>query len=267
MDDAGFTLRLEKPAGRIIALYGAYNELLLALGCGESIAARTTADADIPELAGKPVIGTHMRPNQELIVAQKPDCVLQLSGRGEAALQADALRALGIPVLSFALNSFEDMFSVTERLGRLTGREARAGELAREWRATLAAVASRHAGRPRLRLFCEARYPNLLAAGSASIVHEIMAVAGGENIVTEKKKLVRFSEEALIAADPDAYIIQKGPMNPAPQPLAQRAHYRNLHAARSGRVLIVDETAFARPGPRAVRAADELERWLHQRKD
>ena len=31
VDDTGVTLTLDKPAERIIALYGAYNELLLAL--------------------------------------------------------------------------------------------------------------------------------------------------------------------------------------------------------------------------------------------
>ena len=54
-------------------------------------------------------------------------------------------------------------------------------------------------------------------------------------------KLVRFSEEALIAADPDVYLIQKGPMNPAPTPLAERDHYKGLRAVREGRVLVVDD--------------------------
>jgi ABC-type Fe3+-hydroxamate transport system, periplasmic component len=65
--------------------------------------------------------------------------------------------------------------------------------------------------------------------------------------VSDGKKLVRYSEESLIAADPDAYIIQKGPMNPEPTPLAERDHYRDLRAQRAGRVLIVDEERFARP--------------------
>ena len=83
-------------------------------------------------------------------------------------------------------------------------------------------------------------------------------------MVSDSKKLVRYSEEALIAADPDAYIIQKGPMNPEPTPLAGRDHYRDLRAQRAGRVLIVDEDRFARPGPRALDAAEELDIWLHR---
>lgn len=263
VDDTGVTLTLDKPAERIIALYGAYNELLLALDARDLLVARTVADAHLPELAGLPAIGTHMRPNAELIVAQKPDLVLQLAGRREALLQTEALRKLGINVLTFEMDSFDKMFDVLEKLGRLTGREQKAAGLIRDWRVRLATLRARHAGEKPVRVFYEVRYPNLLAAGQGSIVNEIIAVAGGENVVADDKKLVRFNEEALILADPDAYLIQKGPMNPDPQPLSERAHYRDLRAVRTGRVLVVDEDRFARPGPRAVEAAEELERWLH----
>ncbi|MEE0815498.1 MAG: ABC transporter substrate-binding protein, partial [Desulfovibrio fairfieldensis] len=227
------------------------------------LVARTVADAHLPELAGLPAIGTHMRPNAELIVAQKPDLVLQLAGRREALLQTEALRKLGINVLTFEMDSFDKMFDVLEKLGRLTGREQKAAGLIRDWRARLATLRARHAGEKPVRVFYEVRYPNLLAAGQGSIVNEIIAVAGGENVVADDKKLVRFNEEALILADPDAYLTQKGPMNPDPQPLSERAHYRDLRAVRTGRVLVVDEDRFARPGPRAVEAAEELELWLH----
>ena len=263
VDDTGVTLTLDKPATRIIALYGAYNELLLALDARDLLVARTVADAHLPELAGLPAIGTHMRPNAELIVAQKPDLVLQLAGRREALLQTEALRKLGINVLTIEMDSFDKMFDVLEKLGRLTGREQKAAGLIRDWRVRLATLRARHAGEKPVRVFYEVRYPNLLAAGQGSIVNEIIAVAGGENVVTDDKKLVRFNEEALILADPDVYLIQKGPMNPDPQTLPERAHYRELRAVRTGRVLMVDEDRFARPGPRAVDAAEELERWLH----
>lgn len=149
------------------------------------------------------------------------------------------------------------------KIGLLTGREQKAAALIKDWRARLAALKARYAGQKPVRVFYEVRYPNLLAAGKVSIVNEIIACAGGENVVGEEKKLVRFNEEALIQADPDVYLLQKGPMNPDPESLERRPHYKELRAARTGRVLVVDEDRFARPGPRAVDAAEELARWLH----
>lgn len=262
-DHTGHVLRLEHPARRIIALYGAYNELLLALGAGDRIVARTAADAALPELAALPAIGTHMRPNAELVLTQKPDLVLQMSGREEAQVFTENLRSLGLPVLTFQMDSFADMLAVTQALGRLTGLEDRAAALVRGWRARLEALRRSTAGRAPLRVFYEVRYPNLLGAGQKGITNEIIACAGGENVLHEAKKLVRCNEETLIAADPDVYLVQRGPMNPDPEPPARRPHFAGLRAVREGRVLLVDEARYARPGPRAVDAAEELAHWLH----
>ncbi|MDR2054862.1 MAG: ABC transporter substrate-binding protein [Desulfovibrio sp.] len=261
-DDLGRAATLDGPAQRVIALYGAFSELILALEAGHCLAARTAADGDLPELEALPVIGTHMRPNPELIVALRPDMVLQLAGRQEAQIQTEALRALGLNVLTFTLESFEDIFRVTEKLGLLLDRRPQAGERVRDWKARLAALGKCRRGRAPVRVFYEVRYPNLLAAGGKGIVQEIIAAAGGENVVREPKKLVRYSEEALIQAGPEVYIIQQGPMNPAAPPPRLRPHYRDLAAVRAGCVLYVDEKRFARPGPRAVAAAEELARRL-----
>ncbi|MDR2573041.1 MAG: ABC transporter substrate-binding protein [Desulfovibrio sp.] len=261
-DDLGRSVTLGGPAKRVIALYGAFNELVLALDAGHCLAARTAADGDLPELSGLPVIGTHMRPNPELIVARQPDVILQLAGRQEAQAQTDALLALGFNVLTFAMDSFGDVFHVTETLGILLDRAEQAGSLIRDWKSRLAALRSASAGRRPVRVFYEARYPNLLAAGGKGIVQDVIVAAGGENVVREPKKLVRYSEEALIEADPEVYIIQQGPMNPAAAPPQERPHYKTLTAVRAGRVIYVEEKRFARPGPHAVTAAEELARRL-----
>ena len=263
-DDTGTTLTINQPARRVIALYGAFNEIFLALGAGDLLVARTAADGNLPELAALPAIGTHMRPNAELVLAQRPDVVVQLEGRSEAQTQTENLRSLGLNVLTFEVNSFERLFEVTQLLGQLVGREQAATALVNGWKGRLQALRSSSAGKPGPRIFYEVRYPNLLAAGRGGISSEILALAGGENVVTDSKKLVRFSEEALIAADPDVYLIQQGPMNPAPTPLDERDHYKGLRVVREGRVLVVDEDRFARPGPRALDAAEELAGWLRR---
>ncbi len=242
---------------------------MLALDAGGAIVARTVADADIPQLATLPAIGTHMRPNHELVVAHKPDLVLQLTGRKEAQDQTESLRQLGIPVLCFAMQSFDDLFRVTRLLGEATGREDKAQQVIEGWLQRLKAVTQRPAlaqkaghTAARTSVFYEVRYPNLLAAGRNSIVNDIITMAGGSNVVTADKKLVRFSEESLLAANPQAYIVQKGPMNPEPQDVASRPHFAGLEAVKRGHILLVDEATFARPGPRAIDATEQLARWL-----
>ncbi len=261
-DDAGQVITLAAPARRIVPLYSALGEMLLAMGCGPKIVARTAADTSLPQ--DLPSIGTHMRPNLELVAALKPDLAVQMEGREEAAQTALELGRLGIPVARFRVGSFAELFSCIERLGVLTGEETAAAALTRDMRRRLDETARKTAalGR-RPTVFFEVRYPNLLGAGGENMVNDIIAAAGGRNCLDGyAQKLVRLNEETLAALNPDIYVLQKGAMNKNPVPPAERPHFRTLRAVRDGAVLEVSEDEFSRPGPRSVDAVERLARFL-----
>lgn len=254
---------LQQPAQRIVPLYGTFSALVSALGAEERLVARTSADRDSPRMASLPVVGTHMAPNIEMIASLRPDIVIHLVGRKDAAIQSDTLRGMGFPVLDLNVSSFDDLFRVTRLLGQVLNKNTEAEALCAQWQARLDAVRASLAGLAPVRVFYEVRYPNLLAAGRDSIVNDIIEHAGGVNVVSQDRKLVRFNEEALVVAAPDAYILQHGPMNTMPEPPERRPHFQSLKAVRQGRVLWVEEDRFARPGPASIDAVEELARWLH----
>lgn len=256
-DDRGVEILLDAPAARIVPLYGAFGEILADLGREEAVAARTAADDFPPAIASKPSIGTHLRPNAELILGLSPDLVVQLGGRPEALEAVRFLEERGLTVAVFDLENFGQLFSVMERLGVLTGSGERAAERAAAMRAELAAIGAAPAG-PQPRIFFEARYPNLLAAGQGSMVAEIMAAAGSRNCVEAPDKLVRLGEEEVLRLAPDIYLMQQGPMNPSPVPLAERPLFRTLPCLGTGQVFTVDQALFSRPGPRSIEAVRQL---------
>ncbi len=266
-DDWGESVSLPGPAKRIISLYGAFNEILAGMGLEKRIVARTKAD-ELPGLLGKPGIGTHMRPNVEMVLGLCPDVVLQIGGRSEALSAVRQIKAHGIPVVVFNPVTLDELFSVIVRIGRLTQEQEKALDLIERMKARLDAVRSRlhgvfSEGAPRPSVFFEVRYPNLLGAGQGSIVNDVIARAGGVNCVGSDKKIVRLSEEALLGLNPDAYVVQTGPMNVNPLPPCERPLFTSLRAVRTARVLEVDEKEFSRPGPRIVQAVEELARFLH----
>lgn len=262
-DDAGREVRLPAPARRVIALSGALNEIVAALGREDALIARTEADREPPSILGKPAIGTHLRPNLELVAGLAPDLVIQLAGRSDSLEPVEALSRLGIPVAVFRVASFEALFGVTQRLGELLGAEAEAKALTASLTARLDRVQAAVAALPRPRVLFEVRYPNLLLAGRGSIVSEVVARAGGENCLASTDALVRASEEEVVRLNPEVYLMQRGPMNPDPVPLADRPQYRDLAAIKSNRVFVVDEQRYSRPGPRLVDAVEELAGLLH----
>jgi len=198
VDDAGQEIVLDRPAVRVIALYGAFNEILDGLGKADVIVARTNADTIPTRIATLPVIGTHMRPNIEAVLAQKPDLVLQMAGRKEASLPVDALRKRGLRVAVFRAASFAELFSVIRRVGVLTGSEAQADDMVRGMEARLATLDAKVAAtQQRPRVFYEVRSPNMLGAGRTGLVAEIIRRAGGVNCVEERVKFARLSEEEI----------------------------------------------------------------------
>jgi iron complex transport system substrate-binding protein len=264
IDDLGQVIELPRPAVRVIALYGAFNEILDSLDRAEAIVARTNADKLPASITRLPVIGTHLRPNIEAVLAQRPDLVLQLAGRKEASLPVEALKKRGLRVAVFRASTFAELFSVIRRVGVLTGAEAQAEDMVRGMEARLSALDGKISGTPeRPRVFFEVRSPNMLAAGQTGLVAEIIRRAGGVNCVEEKAKFARLSEEEVIRLAPQAYLIQRGPMNPAPLPLGSRPRLRAIPAAQNGRAWFVDEQKYSRPGPRNVAAAEELALLLH----
>jgi len=255
-------VRLPAPARRIVPLYGGLTDILLALGLEGRIVARTAAD-HAPALADVPSVGTHMRPNLELLTGLGPDLVLQMGGRKEAMAPLEMAERLGMATAFFQARDFPSLFETIRRIGALAGAESEARGLTAAMQRRLEVVARKVAGLSRPRVFFEVRYPNLLAAGRASMVAAVIEAAGGGNCLTNEDKLVRLNEEALLELAPDVCLVQRGPMNPAPVPLGERDHFGSLGCVVGGRVAIVDERLYSRPGPGSVEAVEELAALLH----
>ncbi len=268
VDDFNQTISLEKPAKRIIPLYGAFTEMLFAIGSGAEVIARTQADEHPEGIRELPSVGTHMKPNVEMIIGLKPDLVIQSASRHEANPEMDRLRQAGCPVAVFAPKSFEDIFSVMLRLGALAGRVEQAEATVAQLKKRLENVKMKLADvRKRPRVFYEVRSEPLTGAGRGSIVQEILLAAGAENILENNKAIVHYSFEALLAGDPDGYIVQRGPMNRNPLDPSRRSHFERLRSVKEGKIFFVDELLFSRPGPRCVDAVEELAAALHPDKE
>lgn len=264
VDDAGQTVRLEAPARRVIPLYGAFAEMLYAIGAGSTVVGRTQADIFPADITRVPSVGTHMRPNAEMIIGLKPDLVVQSASRRSNIPEMARLAEAGIPVVVFAPKDFDGVFAAMERLGVLTGSAENARSVIGELRRRLDAVRNRcHSVLEKPRLVFEIRADPLAVAGRGGMPNAVMEAVGAINAVALPDPIVQMSVENLLALDPDGYIVQRGPMNLSPAPPKERPHFHVLRAVRSGHVFMVDEALYSRPGPRAVEAVEDLARRLY----
>ena len=253
VDDAGDTVRLQRPARRIVSLIPATTELLFAIGAGSSLVGRTRYCDYPPAAKAVPDLGDGIKPSIEAVLSQRPDLVI-LYNSGQNAAVAGRLRELAIPALRVNTDALSDVDRVARILGAVTGHQHGADSVAAAFDTALAAATRPARGRrPKILLLVWEQPP--MTIGRGSYLHELVERAGGENLfadVTASSGVV--SIEAVAARNPDLiFTTTTGPAS-----FATRPEWQVVPAIRERRFLRVSGSEFNQPSPRAPAAIREL---------
>jgi iron complex transport system substrate-binding protein len=189
-----------------------------------------------------------------MIKALRPKLIIAGSRRAFPKGLQDAVKA---KVFFYDPRSLEEILEKIRNLGEILGRRKEAMALTSRLEARLSLV------RPlpcRPRVVYEISQRPLKVAGQKSIVSAIIQAAGGENVITVKRKHVLISPEEILSLAPDIYVYQVGPMNKNPVPPGKRAYFSALRS----KVIRVNEFEFARPGINAFSAVVQLNRILEE---
>lgn len=272
VDDAGRTIRLDRPARRIISLLPAGTETLFALGAGDLVVGRTRYDTD-PAVQHLPSVGGGLDPSLEALVALRPDLVVAWEPAGGGSRLSVRLGEMGIPVFSIQTRDTADIMQNMESLGRLTGRTAAADSVAGAVRAELDAVRASVPPGPRPNVLFVVSVDPPMTAGTGNFLAELIGVAGGDplDVSADAPGLSpQVSLEELVRRDPDVVIL---PVSDDPSMTAERLArlpgWRELSAVRAGRVAEVPADLVNRPGPKIGEMArvlrDAIARAAEQR--
>jgi len=256
LDDTGRLVRLAEPARRIVALAPHLSELLFDAGAGAALVG-TPAFSDYPE-AAKTIsrIGDARALDLERIVALRPDLVVAWAS-GSPKRQVERLGALGLPVFYSETPDLDAIAGTLERLGRLAGTAAAAGQRAQRFRRDLAELRAQHAGRASLRVFYQVAAQPLVTVSTRHVIADALAVCGARSIFAAHRDwLPRPSREAVLLADPDAIVVAAADDREAR--LAQWRHWDALRAVAAGRLYIVDPSTLHRATPRILEGVAKL---------
>jgi iron complex transport system substrate-binding protein len=258
---------------RIVSTSPSVTEMLYALGLGDRVAGVTTFCHYPPEAARKPKIGNYLNPSLEAIIALRPDLVI---AETTGVRRSEPLLSLQLKVLEVDDATLAGVFESIRKIGRACGVPARAEALCRDIQASLDAIRARtvRLGRRRA-VFIVGRAPgrieDLIAAGRASHLNELIEIAGGDNIFRDSPaSYAKITLEELLARNPEV-IVDMGEMaeTVGVTEAGKRAvvalwgRYPMLAAVRRQAVFAVASDIFVVPGPRVVDAAREFARMLH----
>jgi len=261
-DDVGRTVEFAAPPKRIISCYGGFTEIVFFLGRGDRLVGVTRACKHPPAAAKIERIGTHLDPSTEKVVALRPDLLLATVG-STAKERFLGFERFGIKVLLFTPKTLEDVFSVMDRLSRVLMAEEKAIAAIAQLRRRVEVVRRAVKDRPRVRVFSEASVRPLVASGKSGVTDDVISLAGGENVITAPRKILKVGFEEIVAEDPDVYLIEVGPMNRYHADPSLRKRSQMLRAFRHNRAYEIDHYYIKRAGPRLVDGLEKLARRFH----
>jgi iron complex transport system substrate-binding protein len=265
-DMLGREVTLPAPPSRIVSLVPSVTEIVFALGGDARLVGRTDY-CDFPAAArSKPTVGGMVNPSLETLVALKPDLVVATDegNREETFLQ---LRRLGIPTYLVHADRIAEMLDLIARVGALTGREAAVPALSADIQRKIDAVRRAVAPYPRPRVLYVLWPEPLIVPGRASMLTELIELAGGESITArEGEAYPRFSLEAAVARAPEVIILADHSSGASTAGHASPERWQRLTsvpAVKAGRVRSVDLSVLHRYGPRVPEGLETLARIIH----
>ena len=258
-------------ATRVVSLVPAVTEMLYLLGAGPRVVGVSSFDRFPPEIEKVPKVGALLDPNLDRILSLEPDLVVLYHSQTDLQTQ---LKRASVPFYSYRHAGLADVTETLRSVGERIGRKAEGDRLAADIESKLAALRQRFAAgaRPRtLVVFGRERFAlrGIYASGGRGFIHDMLTVAGGENIFADvQREAVQATTELILTRRPDVIIELRADPMTADEEGKERGTWNQLAAVpavRSGRVHIVTDPRTVIPGPRVVAGVEIIAERLHRR--
>lgn len=252
---------LEKAPRKLISLAPAITEILFAIGADEQLVG-VTEYCDYPAEAQKlPQVGDFANPNFEVIVDSEPEVIFVAAGIQEDLIER--FTQLGIKVIALDAENVEQVLENILSAGEITNHSQEAEELVANLEQRIKTVKEKVAASSNTpTVFFEVWDDPLMTAGPGSFIHDLIQLAGGENIAGDvADRFVEFSQEVLLERNPEIYLLN----NHAHQPedIKTRPGYGGLQAVQNNQVYTVEDDLVTLPGPRIVDGLEQMAKIIH----
>jgi iron complex transport system substrate-binding protein len=254
---------------RIVSLSPSVTEILYGVGAWPQVIAVSQFCTYPEDVKNKPRVSGWDKTNLEQVMALQPDFVIGVDAQ-EPFLR-DKLNGLGVSSLFVKSQTLADVFASIEQIGRATGHEPEAKDLADKTQREIEAVRKAVADRPHPRVLCVVdRVPgtirDLYTATRGSYLDELISVAGGESIApVAEHGYGKINKEAVLTLNPEVIIdmVQSSKGNFGEDPVAVWNQLGEVRAVRDKRTYSMTDPAVIHPSQFIGHTAQLFARALH----
>jgi len=251
--------RPDAPPPRIVSFSPALTDLLFGMGLGDHVVG-VTSFCDLPAGEERLVCGSRQSIEHEKLLHVRPDVILiQQDPKTFDSVRRSLPEA---KIEHFDIHVLADIAKAMERIGRLVGNEKLGREHSRQFRRRLDAATKRVAGlrRPKV-LFVNGTNP-LTVSGKESFIHEMVELAGGEDLGGRYERWTRINVERVLQDRPEVIVCQVDPADAE----ASRRYLMSLTpvpAVQNGRVFVVTDRHWTIPSARMADLTNRLAEIIH----
>jgi iron complex transport system substrate-binding protein len=257
---------------RIVSLAPSVTDVLAALDLGDRLVG-TTRYCEPPESAREVLeLGGYLDVNLEAVVGLRPDLVIVI--QDQTALRA-RLDSLGLATLQVDQGSLDGILRSVLEISEACGVRDRGFRVIDTMEARLERVAAMTAGLPPpTALVVVGReagtgsVTSVWVAGKATFYDDVLRLAGATNAAAPSAVAYpELSREGLLHLDPDVILDLLPNLGDrgvgVDQALADWQSLGSLRAVHTGRLIALDESWVAIPGPRVVDLVERVAGLLH----
>lgn len=258
-DDTGVSIRIDQLPQRIVSLAPNMTEILFSVGAGKRVVG-VTDNCDYPSEVRKIDRVGGIQIQVESVMALKPDLVVANADVQPGIISQ--IRSVGLRVAAFRPDRWKGVLDTLQRIGSAVGNPTQAEKVIKIMEKRRRVVESTVGKRSKVRVFVEVWNKPLMTAGPGTFLHELVQMAGGEDIAGDlSRPWSIYPTELVLTRNPEVIILtcknRREVMN--------RAGWASVEAVRSGRVYEVDPSTYSRPGPRLADALEDLADLLHKK--
>jgi iron complex transport system substrate-binding protein len=269
VDSAGYTVRIPRPARRIVSHYWSIDEFLYSIvppervvGVSESAYERRISNVHMLAERFRPIVAG----DAEMVLRLNPDLVL-VAGNARGDFN-DLLRGAGVPVYR-VFTMFTTLAQVAETMrliGYLTGEDAAAAErIARFWTEIGRARARRPPGAPAVRIL---GMGGRFTYGRDTLFDDILTALGAVNVGAEGglRGYAAVDSERIVRWNPDWIVAgaDRGAAGQVRARLLEDPGVALTNAAKNGRILVVENNVFLPMSPFTTRLVDAIAEAIYE---
>jgi iron complex transport system substrate-binding protein len=250
-------------ASRIVSIGGSITEILYALGLQQKIVAVDTTSLYPPSaLKDKPNVGYMRQLSAEGVLALSPTLIFAIEGSGPPAT-LDVLKQANVPFVNVPDQfSGDGIINKINLIARDVGAPQRGACLAGVVRSDLAALDTMRGQihqRVKVAFLLSLANGRPMVAGRATAADGIIAMAGARNAFDAFDGYKPVSDEAIVAARPDAILaMQSGEHALSAATVFSQPALAMTPAAKNQTLIAMDGIYLLGFGPRTARAARDL---------